>query len=144
MTPNSPGESRELFAFLPNDPVEPDRLAWFLEIVQNNPSLIAYIEGRIEQLKRQGRKRYGIRKILEEFRWDTPNTASDKTKRKCSNDLNSLTSRYMIRKQPELATFFRRRPMGSKAGQHSTCAGCGAHGSAHAFYCWRCGRPVAA
>lgn len=144
MTPTSFGDSRELFAFLPNDQVETERLTWFLTIVQNNPSRVTHLEGRITQLRRQGRKRYGIRKLLEDFRWETPKTAGDKTKRKCSNDLNSLAARYMIREHPELATFFRRRPMGSKAGEHTTCSNCGVHGPAQAAYCWRCGSKVAA
>jgi ribosomal protein L40E len=137
---SAPFVTGDLFYRLPTDHIEPEVITWFLEVVETNPNYIPYLEGRVAQLRRQGRTRYSIYKLIEDFRWDTPREATDKAGRKCSNNLRPITSRYLIARDPSLVKFFRLRPTGlASTKPHTVCSECGTRGPSQAKYCWDCG-----
>lgn len=78
----------------------------FLEFNEENPTVYTQLRDLALKMRRSGRKHYGIGSLYEVLRWDRAISTTDPDF-KLSNNHRAHYSRLLMKRESELAGFFR-------------------------------------
>jgi len=82
----------------------------FLSFDAANPHIFSRLKIIALNLRRSGRKKYGVKALFERLRWDGDVMTDAEDEYKLSNDFTALYARKLMREVPELRGFFSVRP----------------------------------
>ena len=92
----------------------PERFKMYHE---RNPLVYKGLRRLALQLKRRGRKHYGIKGLFEVLRWEHARLSADDEPLKLNNAFTASYARLLMQQEPELQGFFRLRVSASERGQ---------------------------
>tara|TARA_R100001510_G_C7653488_1_gene211730 strand:+ start:1689 stop:2033 length:345 start_codon:yes stop_codon:yes gene_type:complete len=84
---------------------------------ERNPLVYIGLRRLALQLKRRGRKHYGIKGLFEVLRWEHARLSADDEPLKLNNAFTASYARLLMQQEPELQGFFRLRVSASERGQ---------------------------
>jgi len=82
----------------------------FVSFDAANPHIYNGLKRIALNLRREGRKQYGVKALFERLRWDGSVTTETGEDYKLSNDFTALYARKLMRECQELRGFFAIRP----------------------------------
>lgn len=103
----------EAAPFLPFEPMDETQKR-FLRFHNENPHVYEKLVALARQVHRAGHKNYSIWALFARLRWHYDFETECEKGFKLCNDYTSRYSRMLMEKEPELAGFFRIRPLKSE------------------------------
>lgn len=103
-------EAAPLLPFLPDDETQ----RRFEKFHRDNPHVYEKLLELARQVQRSGYKTYSIWALFARLRWHYDFETKSQDGFKLSNDLTSRYSRMLMQQEPDLAGFFRIRPLKSE------------------------------